>query len=262
MSALEALRPPKKAVDKPLRLPLLEVYKIGGIGTVPLGRVATGILKVGDNLKFTPGGLVSKVRSMEMHYQKMDKAEPGDIVGINVKGVSKNQLHRGFVGSLAEDNPAEECETFEAQVIVLNHPGKIRNGYTPVLDVGTAHVATKFVKIRNSICRKRGIVKAMAPEFIKNGDCAMIQLKPTRPLCVETFTEFPPLGRFTIRDMKRTVAVGVIKEVTYKDPKNPKTEEKKMSNKKRKKLQREADIKSGKIDPNKPPGPPENKEDK
>lgn len=109
LHCLENYRAPKKAIDKPLRLPLLEVYKIGGIGTVPLGRVATGILKIGDNIKFTPSNIVSQVRSMEMHYNKKTTAEPGDIVGFNVKGVSRSQLRRGYVGSNADDNPAHEC---------------------------------------------------------------------------------------------------------------------------------------------------------
>ena len=160
-------------------------------------------------------------------------------------------MRRGFVASNLNDNPAFECETFEAQVIILNHPKTIKNGYTPILDCGTAHVPTKFLKIRNKIDRRTGKVKELNPKSIKNGDCSMIQLKPMKPLTVETFTEFPPLGRFTIRDMKRTVAVGVIKEVTPVDPTKKVVVVKKISKKKLRKMKKEKDAKEGKVEPKK-----------
>ncbi|GFU78365.1 elongation factor 1-alpha 1 [Trichonephila clavipes] len=183
LQALDAMDPPSRPLDKPLRLPLQDVYKIGGIGTVPVGRVETGIIKP----------------------------------GFNVKNVSVKELRRGYVCGDSKDNPPKATEEFTAQVIVLNHPGQICNGYTPVLDCHTAHIACKFSKIKEKCDRRSGKKLEDEPKFIKSGDAAIVDLTPSKPMCVETFTDFPPLGRFAVRDMRQTVAVGVIKSVKPKD---------------------------------------------
>jgi elongation factor 1-alpha len=211
--ALDKLKAPKRALDKPLRLPLQDVYKISGIGTVPVGRVETGILKPGMQVHFAPSNQVTEVKSVEMHHTQLPQAIPGDNVGFNVKGLAVKQLKRGYVASDSKVDTASECETFDAQVIILGHPGEIRNGYTPVLDCHTAHIACKFDVIKQKIDRRNGKVLEENPKFVKTSDCAIVQIKPTKPMCVESFTDFPPLGRFAVRDMKRTVAVGVIKSV-------------------------------------------------
>jgi len=222
LGALDNVNPPKRPVDKPLRLPLQDVYKIGGIGTVPVGRVETGILKPGITCCFAPVGILTEVKSVEMHHEELASASPGDNVGFNVKNVSVKDLKRGYVASNNADNFAQACSSFEAQVIVLNHPGRISNGYSPVLDCHTSHIACRFNEIKSKIDRRTG--KEMenlnaegepcAPEFIKNNDAAIVELVPSKPMCVESFAEFPPLGRFAVRDMRQTVAVGVIKSVT------------------------------------------------
>jgi len=216
MEALDALTPPKRPTDKPLRLPLQDVYKIGGIGTVPVGRVETGILKPGMNVTFAPSGLSSEVKSVEMHHEALQEAIPGDNVGFNVKGLNVKDIRRGNVAGDSKNDPPKEVESFLAQVIIMNHPGTIENGYTPVLDCHTAHIACKFHEIQSKIDRRTGKAIEEEPKGVKNGDAAMIVLKPTKPLCCETFAEYPPLGRFAVRDMKKTVAVGVIKQCTKK----------------------------------------------
>merc|ERR1711990_491577 len=213
LQALDAIKPPKRPVLKPLRLPLQDVYKISGIGTVPVGRVETGVLKPGMTVSFAPSNLTTEVKSVEMHHEQLEQAIPGDNVGFNIKNIAVKQLKRGYGASDSKQDTAVECESFDAQVIILGHPGEIHNGYTPVLDCHTAHIACKFEKIQNKMDRRSGAELEKEPKFIKTGDCAIITLKPTKPMCVESFTEFPPLGRFAVRDMKRTVAVGVIKTV-------------------------------------------------
>ena len=146
LEALDNLNPPKRPVDKPLRLPLSDVYKIGGIGTVPVGRVETGVIKPGMVVTFAPTGLSTEVRSVEMHYESLPEAVPGDNVGFNV-GFNVKDIKRGNVAGDSKNDTPKGCSTFEAQVIILNHPGQIRNGYAPVLDCHTAHVACKFQKI-------------------------------------------------------------------------------------------------------------------
>jgi len=215
LDALDALRPPQRPTDKALRLPLQDVYKIQGIGTVPVGRVETGTLKKGVVAQFGPMGVIEEVKSVEMHHEQVDAALPGDNVGFNVK-CPVNLLKRGYVASDSKNDPALAAESFLAQVIVMNHPGGIRNGYAPVCDCHTSHIACKFQKIRTKIDRRDGKVLEEEPPVVKSGEAAMIDLVPQKPMVVESFAQYQPLGRFAVRDMKQTVAVGVIKEVTKK----------------------------------------------
>ena len=216
LDALDGIKPPKRPIDKPLRLPLQDVYKIGGVGTVPVGRVETGVLKPGTSIKFAPSDIVTDCKDVEMHHEKLEQAMPGDNVGFNIKNVSVKDIKRGYVASNNKDHPAKETASFTSQVIIMNHPGQISNGYAPVLDCHTAHIACKFKEITQKIDRRTGKVMEENPKFIKNGDASIVRLEPSKPMCVETFTEFPPLGRFAVRDMRQTVAVGVIKKVETK----------------------------------------------
>jgi len=217
IEALDAILPPSRPTDKALRLPLQDVYKIGGIGTVPVGRVETGVLKPGMVVVFAPANITTEVKSVEMHHEALPEAVPGDNVGFNVKNVSVKELRRGYVAGDTKSNPPKGAADFTAQVIVLNHPGQISNGYTPVLDCHTAHIACKFAEIKEKVDRRSGKTTEENPKAIKSGDAAIVNLVPTKPLCVESFQEFPPLGRFAVRDMRQTVAVGVIKAVNFKD---------------------------------------------
>jgi len=217
LEALDAIIPPSRPTDKSLRLPLQDVYKIGGIGTVPVGRVETGIIKPGMLVTFAPTGVTTEVKSVEMHHTAMDEALPGDNVGFNVKNVSVKEIKRGNVASDSKSDPAKQAENFVAQVIILNHPGEIRNGYQPVLDCHTAHIACKFAELIEKIDRRSGKVLEEEPKFVKSGDAAMIKLVPSKPMVVEAFNDYQPLGRFAVRDMRQTVAVGVIKKVKKSD---------------------------------------------
>jgi len=217
LEALDAIIPPTRPTDKPLRLPLQDVYKIGGIGTVPVGRVETGIIKPGMVITFAPNNLTTEVKSVEMHHESLPEAVPGDNVGFNVKNVSVKDIKRGYVASDSKNNPAGAAQNFTAQVIVLNHPGQICNGYSPVLDCHTAHIACKFQEIQEKVDRRTGKATETNPKSIKSGDAAIVQLIPSKPMCVEAFSDFPPLGRFAVRDMRQTVAVGVIKKVEKKE---------------------------------------------
>jgi len=215
LEALDAIVPPKRPVEKPLRLPLQAVYKIGGIGTVPVGRVETGLLKPGMTVQFAPDETKqSEVKSVEMHHEQLEQAEPGDNVGFNVKGLSIKDIKRGMVAGDVKNDPPYKAANFQAQVIVLDHPNKIMSGYTPVLDCHTSHIACKFNKLIQRIDKRTGKSQEENPKSIKSGDAAMVEMLPSKPMCVEPFSEYPPLGRFAVRDMRKTVAVGVIKGVT------------------------------------------------
>jgi len=134
LEALDRVEPPVRPIEKPLRLPLQDVYKITGVGTVPVGRVETGVLRAGILVAFAPGAVVTECKSVEMHHTTLEEAIPGDNVGFNIKGVNAKDLRRGNVASDSKNDPAKECASFNAQVIILNHPNKIQAGYTPVLD--------------------------------------------------------------------------------------------------------------------------------
>jgi elongation factor 1-alpha len=217
LEALDLVIPPERPTNKPLRLPLQDVYKIGGIGTVPVGRVETGILKPNMVVTFAPIGLSTEVKSVEMHHESLAEAVPGDNVGFNCKNVSVKDIKRGYVASNSADDPAKGCETFIAQVIIMSHPGQIQNGYTPVLDCHTSHIATKFKNIDEKMDRRTGKTLEENPKFVKNGDACMVTMEPSKPMVVESFSDYPPLGRFAVRDMRQTVAVGVIKSVIKKE---------------------------------------------
>ena len=153
LEALDKVKAPTRPNDKPLRLPLQDVYKIGGIGTVPVGRVETGIVRPGIHAMFAPAGIVAEIKSVEMHHESLPEAVPGDNVGFNIKNVSVKDIKRGYVASDSKNKPAAGVADFTAQVIVLNHPGQVSNGYSPVLDCHTAHIACKFAEIKEKVSR-------------------------------------------------------------------------------------------------------------
>lgn len=203
---------PPKPTDKPLRIPIQDVYSITGVGTVPVGRVETGVLKPGDVVVFEPAGVKGEVRSIEMHHQTIDKAEPGDNVGFNVRGVSKAEVRRGDVAG-HPDNPPTVAKEFTAQIVVLKHPTVIAAGYTPVFHIHTASVACKIEELIAKIDPRTGEVVKEKPDFLKTGDAAKIRVVPLKPLVIEKYAEFPELARFAIRDMGMTVAAGICLDV-------------------------------------------------
>ncbi|XDF43735.1 translation elongation factor EF-1 subunit alpha [Saccharolobus solfataricus] len=209
---LDQLELPPKPVDKPLRIPIQDVYSISGVGTVPVGRVESGVLKVGDKIVFMPAGKVGEVRSIETHHTKMDKAEPGDNIGFNVRGVEKKDIKRGDVVG-HPNNPPTVADEFTARIIVVWHPTALANGYTPVLHVHTASVACRVSELVSKLDPRTGQEAEKNPQFLKQGDVAIVKFKPIKPLCVEKYNEFPPLGRFAMRDMGKTVGVGIIVDV-------------------------------------------------
>lgn len=215
LQALDNLTVPEKPTNLPLRLPVQDVYSITGVGTVPVGRIETGVLKTGDKIVFQPANVTGEVKTIEMHHEKIDKAEPGDNVGFNVRGVSKEEIKRGDVVGIP-DSPPTVPKAFIAQIAVLQHPSAIAPGYTPVFHCHTAQVACIFEELQKKIDPKTGQVLQEKPDFLKTGDIAIVKIRPTRPMVIERAKDFPPLGRFAIRDMGQTVAAGLCLEVEKK----------------------------------------------
>jgi elongation factor 1-alpha len=212
VEALNNLKVPEKPVDLPLRIPIQDVYSITGIGTVPVGRVETGVLKPGDKVIFEPPGVSGEVKSIEMHHEAIEKAEPGDNIGFNVRGVGKNDIKRGDVCGHV-DNPPTVAKSFTAQIIVLQHPSAITVGYTPVFHAHTAQVACRIVELISKLDPRTGNVVEKNPQFLKTGEAGVIRVQPTKPLVVEKVKEIPQLGRFAIRDMGMTVAAGMVVDI-------------------------------------------------
>lgn len=212
IETFDTLHVPSQPVDKPLRLPVQDVYTITGIGTVPVGRVETGVMKNGDMVIFEPAGVKGEVKSIEMHHEQIPEAKPGDNVGFSVRGVNKTDIKRGDVVGLV-NNPPSVVKEFTAQIIVLHHPNVITKGYTPVFHVHTSQTACKITEIVKKIDPKSGATLQDNPDFIKTGDAAIIKCVPSKPFVIESSKDFPELARFAIRDMGQTIAAGVCLEV-------------------------------------------------
>jgi elongation factor 1-alpha len=216
LEQIDLFKQPEKPTNLPLRMPLQDVYEITGIGTVPVGKIETGVMKVGQKVIVLPGrsgtGIPGEVRTVEMHHEQLPAAEAGDNVGINIRGVGKKDVARGDVVCDAS-SPATIAEEFVAQVAVISHPTVIAKGYTPVFHVHTAQVPCQFVEL---IEVQRGAEKIASPDFLKNGDVAKVRIKPIGNLVLETTATNPHMARFAIRDAGSTVAAGVCIELTAK----------------------------------------------
>ncbi len=215
LQALDDLKTPEKPTNKPLRIPVQDVYSITGIGTVPVGRVETGIVKVGDKVIFLPADKQGEVKTIEMHHENMPTAEPGDNIGFNVRGIAKNDIKRGDVCGPVS-SPPTVAKSFTAQIVVLNHPSVIAPGYKPVFHVHTTQIACRSDEIVKTLNPKDGTTLKEKPDFIKTGDIAIVKIVPDRPFVIEKVSEFPQLGRFAIRDMGQTVAAGQCIDVETK----------------------------------------------
>ncbi len=210
---------PKPSIDLPLRMPIQDVYEITGVGTVPVGKIESGIMKVGEKVIILPArtgkGISGEVRTIEMHHESLDKAEAGDNVGISVRGVGKRDIARGDVIASAQ-NPPSVVSEFTAKIAVINHPTVIAKGYTPVLHVHTAQVPCMFIELLKKFDPKTGQVLEENPDFLKNGDIAEVKLKPVKPLVIEKQRDNPHLSGFAVRDAGQTVAAGVCIDVVAK----------------------------------------------
>ena len=215
LESFDDFKVPEKPTGKPLRLPIQDVYSITGVGTVPVGRVETGTMKPNDKIIVMPSGAVGEIKSIETHHQEMPSATAGDNIGFNLRGIEKKDIKRGDVLG-TPDNPPSVAKEFKAQIIVINHPTAIAPGYTPVMHCHTAQVAATISAFESKINPATGAAEEENPKFLKVGDSAIVRIRPVRPTCIETFQEFPEMGRFALRDMGSTIAAGVVKEITEK----------------------------------------------
>lgn len=209
LDALNSLREPEPPTDAPLRLPIQDVYTIDGVGTVTVGRVETGTMEPGQNVSFQPSDVSGEVRSVEMHHEEVEQAEPGDNVGFNVRGLGKDDVQRGDVAGPADDPPSVP-ETFQAQIVVMQHPSVITAGYTPVFHAHTSQVACTIETLDQKIDPSSGEVVEESPEYIEAGDAAVVTVRPQRPLSIEASSDIPELGSFAVRDMGQTIAAGKV----------------------------------------------------
>jgi elongation factor 1-alpha len=207
---------PQQPVDLPMRMPVQDVYEITGIGTVPVGKIVTGVMKIGQKVIVLPGrtgkGIEGELKTIEMHHETIPQADAGDNVGINIRGVGKKDIARGDVICDAA-KPVPVVEEFIATITVINHPTVLAKGYTPVFHVHTAQVPCQIVELIAQIDPASGEVVKEQPEFLKNGNSAKVRIRPQGHLCIETSKDNPSMSRFSIRDAGATVAAGMCTEI-------------------------------------------------
>ena len=210
---------PVPPTNLPMRMPCQDVYEITGIGTVPVGKIETGIMKVGQKVLVLPGrtgeGIAGEVKTIEAHHEQLKQADAGDNVGINIRGVGKKDIARGDVICDAA-NPIPIVEEFEATITVINHLTVLAKGYTPVFHIHTAQVPCQFTELIAQINPATGEVIKEHPDFLKNGDTAKVRIKPQGNLCLETQKDNPFMSRFAVRDAGATVAAGMCTAITKK----------------------------------------------
>jgi elongation factor 1-alpha len=212
LEALDSFELPPKPTAQPLRIAIQDVYTIRGVGTTPVGKVETGELKPGDDIIFMPSGEKGKVNSVETHYTKIDKAGPGDNIGFNVKGVPKDKLRRGEVAGHPSD-PPKVAKAFTGRIFIINHPTAVGEGYTPVLHLHTAQIAVRFDKLVSKLDPRTGQTVEENPAYLRTGEAAIVRFVPLQPTAMETFKDYPSLGRFALRDMGTTIGAGVVIEI-------------------------------------------------
>ncbi|MGI0026751.1 MAG: translation elongation factor EF-1 subunit alpha [Nitrosopumilaceae archaeon] len=215
LETFDEFKLPEKPVGKSLRIPIQDVYTITGVGTVPVGRVETGVAKAGMKIIVMPSGALGEIKTIETHHTQMESAEAGDNIGFNLRGIEKKDIKRGDVIG-TPDSPPNVAKEFRAQIIVIHHPTALAPGYTPVMHAHTAQVAATIVAFESKINPQTGAEEEKDPKFLKAGDSAIVRIRPVRPIPIETFQDFPELGRFALRDMGATIAAGVVKEITEK----------------------------------------------
>jgi elongation factor 1-alpha len=216
---LDIFKEPEKPTGLPLRIPVQDVYNITGIGAVPVGRVETGVLKIGDKVIAMPAregnGIVGECKTIEMHHEQVQMAEPSDNIGFSVRGFNKKDVAKGdVIGHV--DNPPTIAVDFTAQIAVLNHPTVIAVGYTPVFHIHTSQVACKFEQLIAKIDPATGQVSQENPDVLRNGDIARVKIKPVKAIVIESMKEIPQMSSFAIRDGGQTVAAGKAIDVTKK----------------------------------------------
>jgi len=215
MEAIDQFVLPEKPTGKPLRLPIQDSYSIKGTGVVPVGRVETGILKKGDKIIIMPTEFEGEIRSIEMHHEEIEQAIPGDNIGFSIRGITLEDASRGDCLGHPKDPPTVITPKgkWTGQIIVIWHPTALAQGYTPVVHAHTAQVAAKFSSLLKKLDQKTGAVIEDSPKFLKKNDSAIVELQPIKKMCLEKYNDFPEMGRFAVRDMGRTVAVGIVKDI-------------------------------------------------
>ncbi|KAE8143949.1 elongation factor 1-alpha [Aspergillus pseudotamarii] len=217
LDAIDAVEPVPfyTVTDKPLRLPIRKVEETE-TGTVLVGRIETGTMHPGMVLTIAPTDIVANVEYIEMDGGEVNTGIAGEHVSVHVTITNgEGNIRPGYVAGDIQNDPPESVASFNAQLAILNHPGEISAGYTAMVDCLTAHVPCRISSILHKMDRRTGRPTEQSPHSIRAGEMAVVELVPTKRMCVEPHSKNPFLGRFIVRDESSTVGVGTITDVKF-----------------------------------------------
>uniref|UniRef100_A0A674CRP5 G1 to S phase transition 1 n=1 Tax=Salmo trutta TaxID=8032 RepID=A0A674CRP5_SALTR len=212
---LDSLPSFNRITDGPVRLPIVDKYK--DMGTVILGKLESGSIAKAQQLVMMPNRHTVEVLSLLSDEVETDEAVPGENLKLRLKGIEEEEILPGFILCNAE-NLCHSGRTFDAQIVIIEHKSIICPGYNAVLHI---HTCIEEVQITALIClvdKKTGEKSKTRPRFVKQDQVCIARLRCAGTICLETFKDFPQMGRFTLRDEGKTIAIGkVLKLVPEKD---------------------------------------------
>ncbi|KAI1320946.1 translation termination factor GTPase eRF3 [Mortierella claussenii] len=212
---LDSLKLADRNLGAPLRMPISEKYK--DMGTIVVGKIEAGSIRKGAHLLMMPNSAKVEVQAIFNELEEeIPVAAVGDNIRLRLRGIEEEDIMIGFV-LCSPKNPVHSVSKFEATLGILDHKNIICAGYTAVLHIHNAIEEITLSAMVHLIDKKTGRKSKRPPQFLKKGQQGIVVIETAGPLCVETFADSPRMGRFTLRDEGKTIAIGKVTKLFHDD---------------------------------------------